>query len=36
MVVVRTGKFNNEVKDEKGRSVQAAFLAENAVKTFAN
>ena len=36
MVVVRTGKFNNEAKDEKGRSVQAAFLAENAVKTFAN
>lgn len=36
MVIVRTGKFNNEAKDEKGRSAQAAFLAENAVKTFAN
>lgn len=36
MVIVRTGKFNNEAKDKKGRSAQAAFLAENAVKTFAN
>lgn len=36
MVIVRTGKFDNEAKDEKGRSVQAAFLAENAVKTFTN
>lgn len=36
MVIVRTGKFNNEAKDAKGRSAQAAFLAENAVKTFAN
>ena len=36
MVVVRTGKFENEEKDNKGRSAQAAFLAENAVKTFAN
>ena len=36
MVIVRTGKFENEEKDKKGRSAQAAFLAENAVKTFAN
>lgn len=36
MVIVRTGKFNNEAKDEKGRSEQAAFLVENVVKTFAN
>lgn len=36
MVIVRTGKFNNEAKDEKGRSAQAAFLVENVVKTFAN
>ena len=33
MVIVRTGKFNNEAKEQKGRSAQAAFLAENAVKT---
>lgn len=36
MVIVRTGKFKNEAKDEKGRSAQAAFLVEHAVKTFAN
>lgn len=36
MVILRTGKFNNEAKDEKGRSAQAAFLVENVVKTFAN
>lgn len=36
MIIVRTGKFNNETKDKKGRSAQAAFLAENVVKTFAN
>jgi CubicO group peptidase (beta-lactamase class C family) len=36
MVIVRTGKFKNEAKDEKGRSAQAAFLVEQAVKTFAN
>ena len=34
MVIVRTGKFENEEKDNKGRSAQAAFLAENVVKTF--
>lgn len=28
MVIVRTGKFNDEAKDEKGRSAQAAFLAK--------
>lgn len=36
MVIVRTGKFENEAKDQKGRSEQAAFLTENVVKTFAN
>lgn len=36
MVIVRTGKFKDEAKDNKGRSLQAAFLVENVVKTFAN
>jgi CubicO group peptidase (beta-lactamase class C family) len=36
MVIVRTGKYNGEAKDQKGRSVQAAFLAEHVAKLFAD
>lgn len=34
MVIVRTGKYNGEAKDAKGRSVQAAFLAQECAKVF--
>jgi len=36
MVVVRTGKDPEEKRDEKGRSLQARFLAEECAKLFSN